>query len=136
MVQAGSGIFKVLWTADSRNYIYFAWKNRNYDGRGSIWQVNIDQPKPKELLKGSLQLQQICKGKLYFIEVSPAGLLNEYTLQALDLSSNHLKTIMRFPEYTAPRDKDTPTQDFGFIMRYGVGAPSNCYRTISMFKLN
>ncbi len=122
MVQAGSGTSQVLWTTDSRNYIYYVWKNNGYDGRGSIWQSNIDQPKPQELLKGSMQLQQIYKGKLYYIGESPAGLLKEYTLQTLDLSSGRLNTILRLPEYTAPQDKATVSQDFGFILRYGVRA--------------
>jgi len=121
--QAGVRIYNALWTADSRNYLYYTWKSQNYNGRGSIWQVNIYQSQPKELQRGSLQLQQIYNGKLYFIASSPAGLLNECTLQALDLSSGYLKTMMRLPEYTAPQYKaNPPTQDFGFILRYGVGA--------------
>ncbi len=115
-------IYDVFWTDDSSSYIYYLSNDRNFNGMGSIWDVNIDQPQPRELLKGAIRLEQLYNGKLYFIEASPAGLVYNDSLKSLDLSSGQLKTILCLPESTSASDKSNATQDFGLIMKYGVRA--------------
>jgi len=121
-VLRGSRIYDVFWTDDNSSYIYYLSNDRNLNGMGSIWKVNVDQPQPRELLKGAIRLEQLYNGNLYFIEASPAGLVYKNSLKSLDLSSGQLKTILCLPEYMSASDKSNATLDFGLIMKYGVRA--------------
>lgn len=120
-VETSYGFSDFLWNTDSSSYYYFTCKNEANNRRGSIQQVNIREAKPKVLKSGVLQLQQLQNGKLYFTEIKSSGITREYTLKTLDLNNKKQQSIMRLPEYSDPRQEDAG-QDFGFILRYGVGA--------------
>lgn len=121
-IQTASSIQQVFWTADCRQYYYFARMNNSADGQGSVWQVNVNQPQAKKLKQGLVQLQQMNNNQLYIIEKKPTGLLYEYSLLAIHTKSGQYRTVKRLPEYTPVTENATGAAKFSFILRYGVEA--------------